>query len=69
MLSLNTAAKVAQEKNVVFKVLQKLWLSWGSGPARDVAEREITAEVKEKGKRGRKPKGETVASINRGRDG
>ena len=49
MLSLNTAAKVAQEKNVVFKVLQKLWLSWSSGLERDVAEREITEEVKEKG--------------------
>lgn len=69
LLSLNNGGKVAQEKNVVFKVLQKLWLSWGSGLARDVAEREITEEVKEKGKRGRKAKGETVASINRGRDG
>lgn len=65
LLSLSTAAKVAQEKTV-FKDLQKLWLSCTSGLERDVAEREIT-EVKEK--IARKAKGETVASLNRERDG
>lgn len=43
------------------------WLSWSSGLERDASEREITEVVKEK--TGRKAKGETVASIERERDG